>query len=118
MTDQTEDKFLDALEDEPVFICSQLRVGETLTKRDVDAIQAVLSELDKREDADTETFHRGRLSGIHEVGGDDLVAAVERKDEAYITKTVRIAMDRIFAKTRQIEAATPPPPIEEEDANG
>lgn len=109
MTNQTEDDFLDSLEDEPVFICSQLRVGETLTQREVDAIQALLSENDKLENADTDTFQNGRLFGIREVGGDDLVAAVERKDEAYITKTVRITMDKIFAKTREIEASTPPP---------
>lgn len=112
MSDETEENFLDGIEDEPVFICSQLRVGETLSQREVDAIQAVLSENDKLENTATDVFHEGRICGIREVGGDDLVAAVERKDEAYITKTVRIAMARIFAKTREIEAATPPPPVE------
>lgn len=112
MTNQTEDDFLDGLEDEPVFICSQLRVGETLTQREIDAIQALLSENDKLENTATDVFHEGRICGIREVGGDDLVAAVARKDEAYITKTVRETMIKMDAKTRELQAATPPLPVE------
>jgi|GEM_PF-3716513 len=114
MTDQKEDEAIDALENEPVFICSQLQVGETLTQREVDAIQAILLELDKRENEDVDNFGDGRECGIREIGGEELLAAVKAKDYAYITKVVRETIAKLDARTAEIKAATLP---EAEDEN-
>lgn len=110
MTDQNEDDDIDALENEPVFICSQLRVGEILTQTDVDAIQAILSELDKRENEDVDNFGDGREFGIREIGGEELLAAVKAKDEAYITKVVRETIEKMETRTAALKAATLPEP--------
>lgn len=95
----TEDEeFMDELEREPVFIASQLRAGHTLTEDDVKAIQAVISELDSRENNAVEAFHDGRMAGIKEVGGEELAAAVAIKDEESIARIVRKHMDKLFPK--------------------
>ncbi len=100
----------DALENEPVFICSQLQVGETLTQREVDAIHAILSELEKRENEDVDNFDVGRECGFREIGGEELLTAVKAKDEAYITKVVRETIAKMEARTAEIKAATLPGP--------
>lgn len=97
MTDDT-DAWIEA---QPVFIASQLRPGHTLTDADVTAIQAVLSELDNREAADVDEFHNGRIAGFHEIGGQELADAVERKDKAWIHRRVRKAMDKMDAARGQ-----------------
>lgn len=113
MTDkQEQDDFDTAIENEPVFICSQLRVGETLTQGDVDAIQAVLKDLDDRENKTVDDFGDGREFGIREVGGDELLAAVEAKNNAYITKVVRETIAKMEARTAEIKAATLPDPAD------
>lgn len=110
MTDKNDDEAIDALENEPVFICSQLRVGETLTQREVDAVQAILLELDKRENEDVDNFADGREFGIREIGGEELLAAVKAKDDAYITKTVRETIAKMDARTAALKADTLPEP--------
>jgi hypothetical protein len=113
MTDkQEQDDFDAAIENEPVFVCSQLRVGETLTQRDVDAIQAVLKELDDLENKAVDDFGNGREFGIREVGGDELFAAVTAKDDDRITKIVREAIAKMEARTAEIKAATLPEPTD------
>jgi len=81
MTDQQEDDDMNALENEPVFICSQLRAGQVLTEQDVAAIQSILSELDTRENNDVDEFGNGREFGIREIGGEELLAAVTAKGD-------------------------------------
>jgi hypothetical protein len=85
----------------------------------VDAIQAILSELDRIENEHIDEFGRGRIFGIREVGGEDLVTAVEAKEDARITKIVRETMIKMDTRTREIQAATPPAPLSREgnDAN-
>lgn len=96
MTDDTNtDAWIEA--QQPVFIASQLRPGHTLTDADVTAIQAVLSELNNREETDVEIFHNGRIAGFHEIGGQALVDAVARKENVWINKQVRKAMDQMDA---------------------
>jgi hypothetical protein len=93
-----DEDFEASIENEPVFICSQLRAGETLEQRDVDAIQALISQLDRLENADTDTFHRGREDALMQIGGADLVTSVKLKDDESIARMVRKAMDRMFPK--------------------
>lgn len=110
-----DDEFIDAIESDPSFICSQLRSGHMLTDGDVAAIQSLLSEMDKRENEQIDEFHRGREFGIREVGGDELWAAVEANNKAWMTKITRAAMARIFAKTEEVKAETLPPSASESD---
>lgn len=88
----------DELEDLPIFIVSQLRVGQVLTDRDVAACQAVVTELDNRENTKVEEFHEARLNTLREIGGEELVIACQMKDAEQIAKITRKAMDRLFPK--------------------
>lgn len=97
--------FMDGIEDEPVFIASQLRVGETLTERHVAAIQAVISENDRLENEAVEEFSRGRECGIKEIGGDELWNAFEGASKAFIDKSVRRVMDALADRRREHETA-------------
>ncbi|MBX5131641.1 hypothetical protein HJB80_02900 [Rhizobium lentis] len=104
MTEQVEDDVIDALENEPAFRCHFFKAGRVLSEQDASDVQALLREIDRLEDEATETFENGRKFGIREVGGEELVAAVEAKDEAYIQRTVRITMDRLYARTEELKA--------------
>jgi len=117
MTIHPDDDDMAALENEPVFICSQMLAGHVLTDEDVSAIQSMLLELDDRENSAVDEFSRGREFGIREIGGDELFAAVTAKHDAYITKIVREAMAKMGAKTAEIKAATLPGPDDEEVAS-
>jgi hypothetical protein len=93
-----DEEFERAIESDPVFIASQLRAGHALTEADVAAIQAVISEMDRRENSAVEAFHDGRENAFREVGGEEPVAAVKMKDEERLARMVRAHMDRIFPK--------------------
>ncbi|MFP5078255.1 hypothetical protein ACLE20_13185 [Rhizobium sp. YIM 134829] len=93
-----DEEFEKAFEREPVVIASQLRAGHTLTEDEVKAIQAVISELDSRENNAIQAFEDGRAFALKEVGGEELVAAVKMKDEERIARMVRAHMDKIFPK--------------------
>lgn len=88
-----EDDWQTKLEEQPVFILSQMQAGRTLTEDDVAAIQAVLKEIDDRENADVNEFHNGRIAAFHEIGGQELADAVQGKFDAFITKSVRKVID-------------------------
>jgi hypothetical protein len=90
-----EDDWQTKLEEQPAFIASQLRPGHTLTENDVAAIQAVLKEIDDREAADVDEFHNGRIAAFHEIGGQELADAVQRKTDRFIKNSVRKAMDKM-----------------------
>jgi hypothetical protein len=96
-----EDDWQTKLEEQPVFIASQLRPGHTLSEDDVAAIHAVLSELSNREETDVEIFHNGRIAGFHEIGGQELADAVQRKQDAFIKDSVRKAMDKMDRRAGQ-----------------
>lgn len=93
-----DEEFERAIESDPVFISSQLRAGQTLTEDDVRAIQSVISEMDRRENAAVDAFQDGRENAFREVGGEELVTAVKLKDEERIARMVRKHMDKIFPK--------------------
>ena len=91
----------DPIEDEPMFIASQLRVGHVLTEKDVAAIQAVVSEADKRENEIVDAYHDGRMNAFREIGGEDLATAVELKQSERIAVMVRKHMDKLFPKEQR-----------------
>ncbi|MEK1908202.1 MAG: hypothetical protein AAAB13_20710 [Pseudomonas sp.] len=100
----SEDEEFDAtIEHDPVFKLSQLRAGEVLTADDIAAIQWLISENDRLENADTDTYHRGRHDAFMEIGGSDLVTSVQLKDELRIAQYVRKAMDRLFPKEQRTQ---------------
>lgn len=92
------DEFVKAIENDPVFIASQLRAGHVLTEADVTAIQAVIAEMDSRENSAVDAFHEGRENAFREIGGEELVTAVKMKDEERLARMVRAHMDKIFPK--------------------
>jgi hypothetical protein len=96
-----DDEFDAAIENDPVFKLSQLRAGEILTADGIAAIQWLISENDRLENADTDTYHRGRRDAFMEIGGVDLITSVQLKDEQRIAQTVRKAMDRLFPKEQR-----------------
>lgn len=96
-----DDAWVDELEKTPQFIVSQMRPGHVISDGDVKALGALLSELDRKENHDIDTFHEGRLAGLREIGGEDLVTAVQMEDERRIAEHVRKTMDRIFPKAQR-----------------
>ncbi|WP_430254328.1 hypothetical protein [Neorhizobium sp. DAR64872/K0K18] len=93
-----DDEFDRAIENDPVFIASQLRAGHVLTEADTSAIQAVIAEMDSRENSAVDAFHEGRENALREIGGEELVTAVKMKDEERLARMVRAHMDKIFPK--------------------
>lgn len=101
MSENDENSFESEIENTPVFQLTQVRAGEALTEEQVKAIHWLISENDRLEEADTDTFHRGREDALMEIGGDDLVTSVKLKDEERIARHVRKAMDRMFPKEQR-----------------
>lgn len=93
-----DDEFDKAIENDPVFIASQLRAGHVLTEADASAIHAVIAEMDSRENSAVDAFHEGRENAFREIGGEELVTAVKMKDEERLARMVRAHMDKIFPK--------------------
>lgn len=98
-----DDAWMNELEALPVFVVSQLRPGHTLTDDDVRAIQSVISELDAKEGGEVEAFHQGRENAFMEIGGADLLTAIQMKDHERIARHVQKAMDKIFPKERRTQ---------------
>lgn len=96
-----EDDWQTRLEEQPVFILSQMQVGRILSDADVTAIQAVLKEIDDRENADVDEFHNGRIAAFHEIGGQELADAVQRKTDEFIKDSVRKVMDKMDQRAGQ-----------------
>ncbi len=95
----TEDEeFETNIENSPEFILSQVREGTVITEKHVKAIASILNTLENDLHDDAATFQEGRLSGIREIGGEELVTAVQLKDEEHIAKQVRKFMDLVFPK--------------------
>lgn len=86
------------IERDPVFISSQLQPGHVLTEGDVKAIQHLIAELDRIENEAVDNFHDGRLHAFREVGGEEMVKAVEAEADARIEALVKSFMERLQAK--------------------
>lgn len=78
----------------PFFRAYALKVGDVLTEQDVADIQKVLADFNEEIGKAADVFHDGRMSALQEIGGDELVAAVEAKDDA----TVKAAVDKALAR--------------------
>lgn len=90
------------LENMPFFIASQLRPGHVLTENDVKAVQAVIKEMDDRENAAVDEFYNGRMDAYRHIGGEDLVTAVKMENEEFIARISRNAMDKLFPKRPKV----------------
>jgi hypothetical protein len=86
----------------PLFIVSQWRVGHVITEDDYKAAQALVSEMDGKEQEIIEAFHNGRVDAYRHIGGEDLVTAVQMDDDERIARISRNAIDRIFPKRPKV----------------
>lgn len=82
----------DEYEKMPGIRCSQLRAGDVLDADDVAAIQKLLDELDEFENKAVDEFHEGRKQAFFEIGGQELLDAVEAADKAFIESAARRAI--------------------------
>lgn len=69
-----------------------LRAGHTLTADDERDIQTILGELNDEMTQATDAFYRIRMETIREIGGQELVEAIEAKDKALRDRLVANAM--------------------------
>jgi len=79
----------------------ELSEGHTLTHQDILDIEAVLAELNDEIGNQAEKAHEIRLAAFREIGGDELVAAVEAKDEALQEAAVAKAMAKFRAQVAE-----------------
>lgn len=93
----------DDIESWPFFRVYEFSAGRVLTEDDVKDIQLLLSELNTQEEIRTDEFHNGREDALMEIGGADLLTAVQMKDHERIAHHVRTAMDKIFPKERRTQ---------------
>lgn len=87
----------------PFFRVYELSAGHVLTSDDVKDIQSLLSELNTQEEIRADEFHKGREDALMEIGGADLLTAVQMKDHERIAHHVRKAMDKLFPKERRTQ---------------
>jgi hypothetical protein len=97
-----DDAWIDDLEGMPSFIVSQWRVGHVITGDDYKAAQALVSEVDGKEQEIIEAFHNGRVDAYRRIGGEDLVTAVQMDDDERIARISRNAIDRLFPKRPKV----------------
>ena len=98
-----DDDFELDIEQDPVFITSQVRVGEVVTEKMFNAFQSLVSKLDEMENLAVDDFHRGRESAFLEIGGEELLTSIKLKDEERIAKIVQKHMEKIFPKEQRIK---------------
>jgi hypothetical protein len=80
-----------------------LKAGHTLTAADVRDIQTILGELNDEMAEATDAFYRIRMETIREIGGQELVEAIEAKDKALRDKLVANAMAMFEQKRKEHE---------------
>ena len=88
--------------DDAFFRIYPLTVGHTLTTQDVADIQQVLADHNELLGAEVEAFHKGREDALREIGGDELVNAVQSKQAARCDEVVRKAMAQFYAKRKAL----------------
>lgn len=93
----------DEIESWPFFRVYEFSAGRVLTEDDVKDIQLLLSELNTQEEIRTDEFHNGRENALMEIGGADLLTAVQMRDHERIAHHVRKTMDKLFPKERRTQ---------------
>ena len=81
-------------DDDPYFRCYTFKAGRVLSEQDVADLQQVLADHNDEIQKSADAFHEGRIAGIHEIGGDELVAAMTAKWDA----ESKAIVERIMAK--------------------
>lgn len=74
-----------------------LEVGHVLTEADVVDVGAVLEDYNEELGEADGAFQRGRLDALREVGGGELVEAVETKDEMFVAECTARVLERLRA---------------------
>lgn len=82
-----------------------LAEGHVLTAQDVRDLEAVLAEYNDEIGRQAEKHHEWRLDIIREIGGEELVKAVEAMDQAVMNRAVEKAMAKFRAKVAELEIA-------------
>lgn len=88
------------LEDVPAIAMTQWRVGRVLSEADVAMIAKLLAEHDVTEAEAVDAFHNGRQSAFFEIGGKELIEAMERGDIA----TAKASLKKAYATVAEKEA--------------
>ena len=95
-------------EESAYFRLYALKAGHTLTADDVADIQQVLAEYNDEIGNAADQFHNGRMDAYHDIGGEELVAAVTARDDAAVKAAADKALERFFAKQRALAKGETP----------
>ena len=88
--------------DDAYFRIYPLAVGHTLTTQDVADIQQVLFDHNELLGAETEAFHKGREDALREIGGEELVKAVQAQQAARFDEISRKAIAAFYEKRKAL----------------
>jgi hypothetical protein len=80
-----------------------LSVGHVLTDQDVKDIECLMADHNDQIGHEAEKWDQARKATLFEIGGDDLVTAVEARDETIMSA----AVERAMAKFRSANTARP-----------
>jgi hypothetical protein len=71
-----------------------LKEGRVLTASDIVDLEAVLAELNDEIGHQADKAHEWRMDALREIGGDELVKAIEAKEQAIVSASVEKALAR------------------------
>lgn len=81
-----------------------LSVGHVLTDADVRDIETLIADNNEEIGNSADKFAQARVATLHEIGGPELVKAVEAHDETVISEAVASALARFRQQDSQIKA--------------
>jgi hypothetical protein len=81
-----------------------LGVGHVLTDADVRDIESLLADHNDAIGHEADKWHEARVATLREIGGDELVAAAEAKDEALCDAAVQKALAAFRKRTTELNA--------------
>lgn len=93
--------------DDPYFRLYAFGIGRVLSEQDVADIQQVLKDYNDEMEAHIDVHQLVRIETLREIGGSELIAAVEAKDEAIVRAAVAKALARFEAAFPQAPQAQP-----------
>ena len=99
-----DDADLTDLDTVPAIAMTQWHAGRVLSDADVAMIADILAEQDILEAETTEAFHRGRKEAFFEIGGQELVDAVERGDLVKSEISLKKAYAAFAAKEAELKS--------------
>ena len=97
MSDDQDDIIIPSVE------MTQWREGRVLSADDIALIDRLLREYDDDMAEDVELFHNARVQVLHEIGGDELVAAAEKADFALSQVSLKKAFASYAEKAAKLD---------------